>query len=167
MKLVLRDLTLVALVFCLVPAFDTLSAQPDSQLPDGKQFEFWERPFTASRTYYVDGTKGSDDNVGTLDRPFKTINKAAQILQPGERVVIAEGVYRERVDPARGGSGPEKLISYEAAPGANVVIPAPSFFRGWSRPMDSPCADLAAEVRRCTKPSSMARGSAATIRSAC
>jgi hypothetical protein len=122
MNIALRSLTLIALLLVLAPAFISLSAQPDSQLPDGKQFEFWEKPFTASRTYYVNGATGSDENAGTQERPFKTINKAAQVLQPGERVIIAEGVYRERVDPARGGSGPDKLISYEAAPGANVVI---------------------------------------------
>jgi hypothetical protein len=38
------------------------------------------------------------------------------VLQPGERVVVAAGVYRERIKPARGGSGPAALISYEAAP---------------------------------------------------
>ena len=64
----------------------------------------------------------SDSNSGTKERPFSTIDKAAQVLQPGERVVIMTGVYRERVDPVRGGTGPDKLISYEAAPGANVVV---------------------------------------------
>jgi hypothetical protein len=51
-----------------------------------------------------------------------TINRAAQVLQPGERVVVSTGVYRERVDPARGGTGPARMISYEAAPGAKVVV---------------------------------------------
>ena len=84
----------------------TLCAQSDTQLPDGKQFQFWEKPFTPSRTYYVDGAKGNDGNPGSHDRPFKTINQAAQVLQPGERVVIAAGVYREAIRPARGGTGP-------------------------------------------------------------
>ena len=48
--------------------------------------------------------------------------QAAQVLEPGEKVVIKEGVYRERIDPARGGTGPEKMIGYEAAPGAKVVV---------------------------------------------
>lgn len=42
--------------------------------------------------------------------------KLKQLLLPGERVVIMTGVYRERIDPARGGAGPDKMISYEAAP---------------------------------------------------
>jgi len=93
-------------------------------LPDGREFISWERPIQFTRTYYVDNRnpRAADANPGTKEQPFLTINKAAQVLQPGERVVIMTGVYRERVDPARGGTGPDKMISYEAAPGANVVV---------------------------------------------
>ncbi len=44
------------------------------------------------------------------------------MLRPGERVVVGPGVYRERVRPARGGEGPDRMIGYEAAPGAKVVL---------------------------------------------
>jgi hypothetical protein len=93
-------------------------------LPDGREFISWERPLQFTRTYYVDNRnpRAADSNPGSKELPFLTINKAAQVLQPGERVVIMTGVYRERVDPARGGTGPDKMISYEAAPGANVVV---------------------------------------------
>ena len=93
-------------------------------LPDGREFVSWERPLQFTRTYYVDNRnpRAADSNPGTVELPFLTINQAAQVLQPGERVVIMSGVYRERIDPARGGSGPDKMISYEAAPGANVVV---------------------------------------------
>jgi len=37
-------------------------------------------------------------------------------------VLVHEGVYRERVKPARGGTGPDAMICYEAAPGERVVI---------------------------------------------
>ena len=103
-------------------------------LPDGKEFISWERPLTFTKTYYVDNrsTKASDSNPGTKELPFLTINKAAQALQPGERVVINTGAYRERVVPARGGTGPEKMISYEAAPGANVVVKGSRLVKsGW------------------------------------
>ncbi len=61
----------------------------------------WEKPLHFTKTYYVDANaKNADDNgPGTEDHPFKTINHAAQVLQPGERVVIAEGVYREFIQP--------------------------------------------------------------------
>jgi hypothetical protein len=104
-------------------------------LPDGTAFVSWERPLSPTRTYYVDNRdpRASDANPGTAELPFLTVNKAAQVLEPGERVVIREGVYRERVDPARGGTGPDRMISYEAAPGAKVVIKGSRLVKtGWS-----------------------------------
>jgi hypothetical protein len=96
----------------------------NSRLPDGTEFHFWEQPLRFSRTYYVDGNspKSDDNGPGTADWPLRTINKAAQVLQPGERVVVAAGTYRECVRPARGGTDPAHMISYEAAPGAKVIV---------------------------------------------
>ena len=93
----------------------------------------WEVPLHFTKTYYVDcQAKNADDNgPGTQEHPFRTINRAAQVLQPGERVVIAEGVYREFVRPARGGTGPDAMISYEAAPGAKVVVKGSRVVTDW------------------------------------
>jgi len=100
------------------------SVDPPELLPDGSEFRTWRPTLVFSKTYYVDANSvaASDENPGTEERPFRTINRAAQVLQPGERVVVASGVYRERVCPARGGTGPGKMISYQAAPGAEVAI---------------------------------------------
>ena len=106
------------------------------RLPDGTEFARWEQPLTFSKTYYVDNTSALADDAGPGDkaRPFRTINKAAQILQPGERVVIASGTYRECVRPARGGTGPAQMISYEAAPGAKVIIKGSEVLKdGWQQ----------------------------------
>src|SRR6185436_10615262 len=106
----------------------------DSRLPDGTAYAAWEQPLTFSKTYYVNNsTAAADDNgPGTQARPFRTINKAAQVLQPGERVVIAAGTYRECVRPARGGASAAQMISYEAAPGAKVFIKGSEVLKdGW------------------------------------
>jgi len=103
-------------------------------LPDGREFVSWERPLQFSKTYYVDNRnpRAADSNPGSKESPFLTINKAAQVLQPGERVVVMAGVYRERIDPPRGGSSPDKMISYEAAPGADVVVKGSRLVKtGW------------------------------------
>ena len=108
----------------------------NSRLPDGTEFVFWEKPLTFSKTYYVDNNsaKADDNGPGTRQRPFRTINKAAQVLQPGERVVISSGTYRECVRPVRGGTGPDKMISYEAAPGARVFIKGSEVLKdGWKQ----------------------------------
>ena len=108
----------------------------DSRLPDGTEFVFWEQPLTFTKTYYVDNqsAKADDKGPGTKARPFRTINKAAQVLQPGERVVIASGTYRECVRPARGGASPSQMISYEAAPGAEVIVKGSEILKeGWQQ----------------------------------
>jgi len=103
---------------------DTTSLIPPVLLPNGEEFKTWQVPLNFTRTYHVNQAhpKASDENPGTEDLPFRTINCAAQVLQPGERVVIAAGTYRERVAPACGGAGPDCIISYEAAPGAQVIL---------------------------------------------
>ena len=107
-----------------VIAAQSTAVREPMRLPDATEFPSWERPLTFSKTYYVDGrsTSADDAGPGTRERPFRTIGKAADVLQAGERVVIAEGIYREVVQPTRGGSGADRMISYEAAEGANVVI---------------------------------------------
>ena len=107
-----------------------------NRLPDGTEHVFWDQPLTFSKTYYVDNgsARAEDSGPGSNDRPFRTIGKAAQVLQPGERVVIASGTYREWVRPERGGTGPDKMISYEAAPGAKVYIKGSDVLKeGWAR----------------------------------
>ena len=118
------------LLFLLAAAVAVAS---NSTLPDGTEFPSWEKALHFSKTYYVDGqAKNADDKgPGSKERPFRTINAAAQVLQPGERVVIAEGVYRECIRPARGGTGPDAMISYEAAPGAKVVVKGAAVVKDW------------------------------------
>ncbi|HEX6496834.1 MAG TPA: right-handed parallel beta-helix repeat-containing protein, partial [Acidobacteriaceae bacterium] len=116
-------------------ALGDTAASANLRLPDGAALPLWEQPLTFSKTYYVDNqsSKADDNGPGTSARPFRTINKAAQVLQPGERVVIAAGTYREFVRPARGGSGADKMISYEAAPGAKVYIKGSEVVKDWTQ----------------------------------
>ncbi len=123
-------------VYCLTLIFliaSTGAFADSSRLPDGTQFPMWEKPLHFSKTYYVDrnAKNAEDSGPGTKDHPFRTINHAAQILQPGESVVIASGVYREAIRPARGGTSPEAMISYEAASGAHVVVQGAIPVSGW------------------------------------
>ncbi len=99
-------------------------AQPDLLLPDGKSFKYWEDSTHYSKIYHVaqNHPEASDKNKGTVKQPFKTINRAAKILKPGEKVIVHAGVYREFVRPENGGTGESKMIAYEAAKGEKVVI---------------------------------------------
>ena len=101
-------------------------------LPDGTSFRFWDCRTSFTRTYHVDcgHPRACDDNPGTAEQPLRTIGRAAELLQPGERVLIGTGVYRECVRPARGGNSPDEMISYEAAPGARPVISGAEVWQG-------------------------------------
>ena len=74
---------------------------------------------------------GNDSNPGTVAAPFRHIQKAADLAQPGDTVTVHEGVYRERVNPPRGGESEEKRIVYQAAPGEKVEIKGSEVAKGW------------------------------------
>ncbi|MCP4313347.1 MAG: DUF1565 domain-containing protein [Bacteroidetes bacterium] len=76
---------------------------------------------------------GSDANPGSEDKPFLTIQKAANVAQPGNVITVHEGVYREWVNPPRGGSSADRAIVYQAAPGENVVIKGSELIKDWKR----------------------------------
>ena len=80
--------------------------------------------------YYV-AKNGSDQNEGSVERPFLSIQKAADTARPGDRVIVREGVYREAVSPRFGGLSPYRRITYEAAPGEKVVIKGSERIRDW------------------------------------
>jgi len=98
--------------------------EPTVFMPDGTPFPFWDDATDYRTIYHVAShdPAASDNNPGTEDRPFQTIGRAAALLQPGEKVVVHGGEYRECVRPARGGDGPDRMIAYEAAPGETVVV---------------------------------------------
>ena len=97
---------------------------PPIVLPDGTQFQIWQDETDYNKVWYVDQQHpwAADDNPGTEEEPFLTIQAAAEVVGPGERVLIKAGIYRELVQPRRGGTGAGGMISYEAAPGASAVI---------------------------------------------
>ena len=66
--------------------------------------------------YHVKPT-GSDAACGDAEHPFATISKAAQVAAPGDTVIVHEGVYREQVDPKRGGLSEHERITYCGAEG--------------------------------------------------
>ena len=80
--------------------------------------------------YHV-STNGVDRNRGSIQSPFRTISAAAQIAQPGDVITVHEGVYRERVNPPRGGTSEDKRIVYQAAADEKVTIKGSEAVKGW------------------------------------
>lgn len=70
--------------------------------------------------YHV-ATTGNDSNIGTQSLPWRTINKANQMLTPGDTVIVHQGTYQEAINPVRDGT--ESLpITYAAAQGETALI---------------------------------------------
>ncbi len=77
-------------------------------------------PEIDTSVYYV-ATNGSDSNPGTIDQPWKTIQKAADTLVAGATVYIRGGTYNEQVKPKNSGiSG--YYITYSAYQDEQVTI---------------------------------------------
>jgi len=75
---------------------------------------------TPTKIYHV-AKNGSDTNPGTQASPWKTIQKAATSLGPGEAAYVHGGTYYERITTTNPGE-PEAPIWLMEAPGENVVI---------------------------------------------
>ena len=74
---------------------------------------------------------GNDTNSGTPPAPLRTIQRAADLAQPGDMITVHEGVYRERISPPRGGESATKRIIYQAAPGEKVEIKGSEVVTNW------------------------------------
>jgi hypothetical protein len=107
-------------------------------MPNGTPFPFWDDTTDYTRVYHVAQRHpdASDDAAGTEDAPFATIGRAAAVLQPGEKVVVHEGTYREWVHPARGGTSAQKMIAYEAVAGEAVLVKGSEVWAGPFRPSE-------------------------------
>ena len=88
---------------------------------------------TAQATEYHVTATGSNENPGTKSKPFKTISAAAAIAQPGDVITVHEGIYRERVNPPRGGTSHAERIVYRASAGEKVVIKGSEEVNEWEK----------------------------------
>jgi hypothetical protein len=47
-----------------------------------------------AQDFYVSDSNGSDNNSGTIESPFKTINKGISMVSAGGTVYVMDGVYQ-------------------------------------------------------------------------
>ncbi|MCF0134202.1 MAG: right-handed parallel beta-helix repeat-containing protein [Blautia sp.] len=78
---------------------------------------------------YVDINAASAGN-GSEAKPFRQIQEAAAIACPGDEVLVAPGIYREYVSPAKAGTG-ENRITYISTEPLGAVITGAEKLTGW------------------------------------
>lgn len=61
---------------------------------------------------------------GTRNHPFRFIQEAAEIAQPGDIVIVAPGIYREFVHPACGGTKDNPIVYCTTEPQGAVITGA-------------------------------------------
>ncbi len=117
-------LTVAAVILALwFNATSAAAVQPlASQQPSGQ--------LQTSASFYV-APDGADDGPGTLDAPFRTVQRCAEAAAAGERCLLRAGIYRETVTPANSGTA-ESPIVFEAYSGEAVTISGADPVEGWS-----------------------------------
>jgi len=84
----------------------------------------------SAREFHV-SVNGNNKNEGSALNPFRTINYAAQLAQPGDVITVHAGTYREWINPKNGGTGDTERIVYKAAAGEKVIIKGSEIVTGW------------------------------------
>ena len=82
-------------------------------------------------TEYHVAKNGEVNFPGTLEKPFLTIQQAAEIAQAGDIVTVHTGEYREWVRPRQAGLSEFRSIIYQAAVGEKVVIKGSEQVTDW------------------------------------
>ena len=78
---------------------------------------------------YVDAAAVRDGS-GRENAPFKHINDAAKVAQPGDEVLVAPGTYREYVNPVHGGTDTDR-ITYRSVQPLKAVITGAEVLKNW------------------------------------
>ena len=74
---------------------------------------------------------GSDGAAGDAANPYLTVSKAASVAQPGDTTTIHAGIYREFVNPPRGGTSETARITYRAATGETATLSGAERITTW------------------------------------
>ena len=89
-----------------------------------KNFADWKLQEKSGKTYYVSkGCNSCDDNDGSYEKPFKSIQKAASVAQAGDTVIIRGGTYNEIIAPKNNGTVSNPIV-FKAAEGEKVTLSA-------------------------------------------
>jgi alpha-N-arabinofuranosidase len=95
-----------------------------------------DHPTTLAQKLHV-APNGQDHAKGSAAAPLKTISEAARRAMPGDTVVIHAGIYREEINPPRGGTSDAMRITYTAAENESAEIRGSEVVEGWQPDSDN------------------------------
>ncbi len=89
-----------AVVVLVISSVDSLGNEPSSGPRSGRYEREWEAP-RSGNTYYV-RVSGNDNATGrSPQQAWRTLNRAARVVAPGDVVYVGAGVYEESVQCTR------------------------------------------------------------------
>ena len=102
---------------------DRASANAPAILPPMTSFDkaIYLPLINLGATVYYIAPGGDDSNPGTLAKPWRSIQKAANHAIPGEVIYLRGGVYSEYIEVNKSGTK-NQLIQFKAYPGETPVI---------------------------------------------
>lgn len=103
---------------------------PSVESSSGACVENLESRTLLSTSYFV-SPLGSDNNVGSISKPFRTIQRAANVAVAGDHVEIRAGTYHEDVTPKHSGT-PGNPIVFDAYHGEAVTVTGADPITSWS-----------------------------------
>ena len=86
----------------------------------------------AAETLHVD-PKGDDQGDGSEAKPVRTIQHAADLAQAGDTVLVAPGIYRERIAPPRGGKEGTPITFRSSVKHGAIVRGSDSWMPQWRK----------------------------------
>jgi PKD repeat protein len=108
-KEALKAIKLVFLmIFLAVPIIGN-DSNPGLQLQRGQIIQKYLN-IEAGKVYYVDNINGNDSQPGTEVLPWRTIQKAASTMVPGDKVIVKGGTYNERISQTTSGSPGNEIV---------------------------------------------------------
>lgn len=88
--------------------------------------------FTFAKSYHVAITGSDAANPGSSTAPYKTIQRAAEVMSPGDTCYIHAGTYYETVRPAGSGVDGKPLV-FTAYRNDEVIVHGGKVLTGWTR----------------------------------
>ncbi len=79
------------------------------------------QPVRAAENDYYVSTIGNDSNSGTLEQPFRSIQKAADIVVAGDTVYVRNGLYAEKVVVQNSGAA-DNYITFSSYPDETAIL---------------------------------------------
>ncbi len=81
--------------------------------------------------YYVNANAPMEGN-GLKETPFRHIDDAARVAVAGDEILVAPGIYREKVTPRHGGTEDARIV-YRSEEPLGAVITGAEVLTGWTK----------------------------------